>query len=102
MKNIHIASRKTYLKHALNFRNSQYSDLPNGNVVVTGDIDDTPRKDFELEQDVIPLPFILDGETISAGAALALSSHGVTTKDTTMSVLLKLRKVHAAFNPTQF
>jgi hypothetical protein len=102
MKDIHIASRETYLKHGLNFRNSQFLDLPSGQVIITGDIDDTPRKDFELEQDVIPLPFILDGQSISARAASALSSHGVTMKDTTMSVLLKLRKVHAAFNPTQF
>jgi hypothetical protein len=102
MKNIHVCTKAAWLKHALNFRNCHYLDLPNDLVAVIGEMDPSLLQDFERDDSVTPLPFILSGEKLPPAAVTALAHLGVSETDTTMTATLKIQRAHPAFHATQF
>ncbi|MGC1385772.1 MAG: hypothetical protein WA823_18505 [Candidatus Acidiferrales bacterium] len=51
MRHLHYTSKETFLRHSLNFRVSHYLDLPDGSVIVTGQMDPSYREAFEAEAD---------------------------------------------------
>ncbi|MGC1382753.1 MAG: hypothetical protein WA823_03165, partial [Candidatus Acidiferrales bacterium] len=81
---------------------SHYLDLPDGSVIVTGQMDPSYREAFEAEADTTALPFVLSGEQIPANVSTALAHLGVTDSDNTMQLSLKIARQHPAFHPTQF
>lgn len=86
----------------VNFRVSHYFELPDGSVIVTGQMDQAYREALEAEADTTALPFILSGEKIPAKVAASLAHLGITKADNTMQAALKITKVHPAFHPSQF
>jgi hypothetical protein len=97
MKILHHMSKATYNKHWMNYQESCYVDLPDGNVLVIGNIGATYIA--ALEKEATPLPFILTGEKLPANVVASLAHLGVNERDNTMTACLKLRTVHPAFHP---
>jgi hypothetical protein len=102
MKIIHHTSKETYERHALNYRESHFLDLPDGSVIVVGTIEPTYREALEAEADTTPFPFLLSNEALPAKIVMATAHLGVSEGDSTMTASLKIAKTHRAFHPSQF
>jgi hypothetical protein len=98
MRTIHHSSREVWDKHKYNFKVAHGIDLPDGGIIVTGETDMPELTIFESDGGV-SLPLVFTNEPVAPQTVAALSHLGVTDKDTTMSVAVKLQKLHHEFHP---
>jgi hypothetical protein len=81
------------MAHGKHFINSHWIDLPDGNVLLSGEFSDEQRKD-DFEKNVTVQAVAHEGDTVTEAHAQVLAHFGVKAGQTAKQVRTLAKKIH--------